>query len=260
MFYNERGSQIAKDAEVLKRLLDVEWGKYAAPSPTQANGVLQQPRSFSPPPGSAQKAYPEIEEEREREEREEREREQREREREQLEKEEREREIQRKKAAAVSPSAAPVVAGAPGTRGSVQPQIQIAVAALGPVKATGQLPIAGLPALTPVEVDSDSDSESASFYDTESEPETELNDEDEDKLLLEHMDNSLPKSSWPEEDGKEGWLLDGDHVSIFLVSNFSSAPLIWSVFECSEPLLFFSVLLLSINPSKTTENIPSPFQ
>lgn len=117
MFYNERGSQIAKDAEVLKRLLDVEWGKYAASSPTQADGILQQPRSFSPPPGSAQKKYPEIEEEREREEKEEREREQREREREQSEKEEREREIQRKKVAAAIPSVAPVVGGAPGTRG-----------------------------------------------------------------------------------------------------------------------------------------------
>lgn len=67
-------------------------------------------------------------------------------------------------------------------------------------------------------VDSDSDSESTSSDDTESESETELNDEDEDKLLLEHMDNSLPKSSWPEKYDTEGWLLDGDHVSVYLIS------------------------------------------
>ncbi|KAF9261985.1 hypothetical protein L218DRAFT_869069 [Marasmius fiardii PR-910] len=48
LFYNEEGSQITRDAEALKKILETEWQKH---------GILPTPRSTSPPPQSAQKVH-----------------------------------------------------------------------------------------------------------------------------------------------------------------------------------------------------------
>ncbi|KAL0573841.1 hypothetical protein V5O48_008105 [Marasmius crinis-equi] len=52
MFYNEESSQIAHDAENLKKALETEWKKHT---------TLPPPRSTSPPPQSAQKVHKTVE-------------------------------------------------------------------------------------------------------------------------------------------------------------------------------------------------------
>ncbi|KAJ8088817.1 hypothetical protein PM082_014063 [Marasmius tenuissimus] len=52
VFYNEESSQIARDAENLKKVLETEWNKQT---------ILPQPRSTSPPPQSAQKVHKVVE-------------------------------------------------------------------------------------------------------------------------------------------------------------------------------------------------------
>ncbi|THV07276.1 hypothetical protein K435DRAFT_742310 [Dendrothele bispora CBS 962.96] len=53
LYYNEPGSQISSDAEKLKKTLESEWSKRSS--------TLPQPRSFSPPPSSAQKIHKQVE-------------------------------------------------------------------------------------------------------------------------------------------------------------------------------------------------------
>ncbi|KAJ3728533.1 hypothetical protein C8R42DRAFT_266607 [Lentinula raphanica] len=178
IFYNERDSQISKDAAIMKNLLETEWAKHPE---------LPQPRSRSPPPGSAQKAYPEVEEkEREREREEERERE-----REKLRQQELEKEANAKINEAQDPP-------------PQQPQL-LSQTQPAPNTTTGV-------AETEVDV-SDSASETDQSADEgqgQYEADEDGGDDIDDDLIVTHLENSLPR--WPgfSDDETEGWLTQGN--------------------------------------------------
>ncbi|KIK54470.1 hypothetical protein GYMLUDRAFT_206438 [Collybiopsis luxurians FD-317 M1] len=173
MFYNEKESQISKDAAVLKDLLEVEWAKHTD---------LPQPRSRSPPPGSAQKAYPDVElEERRKEEERQKER----------AREEKEKEVQ---------------------------QLHLAlkkVDELGPETVESEPVVEIVDEEESVNGVSESESENvdqtdvASEFDIESQVEYSGLDVDND-AIVHHLDSSLPR--WPgfAEDDTEGWLVNGN--------------------------------------------------
>ncbi|KAJ3998675.1 hypothetical protein F5050DRAFT_1566656 [Lentinula boryana] len=171
IFYNERDSQISKDAAVLKTLLDIEWAKRAE---------LPQPRSHSPPPGSAQKAYPEVEEK------------EREKERKMEQQMEREKEANAKNNEIQVPQA------------PQQPQV-LYQPLLAPNSA---------PEIIDMEMDvPDTESELDQSGD-----EGEADDENEsdcidDDLIVRHLESSLPR--WPgfTDDETEGWLTQGNTES-----------------------------------------------
>ncbi|KAJ3758758.1 RSC complex protein [Lentinula raphanica] len=178
IFYNERDSQISKDAAIMKNLLETEWAKHPE---------LPQPRSRSPPPGSAQKAYPEVEEkEREREREEERERE-----REKLRQQELEKEANAKIIEAQDPP-------------PQQPQL-LSQTQAAPNTTTG---------VAEMEVDvSDSASETDQSADEgqgQYEADEDGGDDIDDDLIVTHLENSLPR--WPgfSDDETEGWLAQGN--------------------------------------------------
>ncbi|KAJ3738797.1 hypothetical protein DFH05DRAFT_735327 [Lentinula detonsa] len=171
IFYNERDSQISKDAAVLKTLLDIEWAKRAE---------LPQPRSHSPPPGSAQKAYPEVEEK------------EREKERIMEQQMEREKEANAKNNEKQVPQV------------PQQPQVLYQ-----PLPAPSSAPD-----INDMEVDvPDTESEL-----DQSSDEGEADDENESDcidgdLIVRHLESSLPR--WPgfTDDETEGWLTQGSTES-----------------------------------------------
>ncbi|KAJ3893940.1 hypothetical protein GG344DRAFT_42180 [Lentinula edodes] len=177
IFYNERDSQISKDAAVLKNLLDIEWAKRAD---------LPQPKSRSPPPGSAQKTYPEIEEK------------EREREREierqiEMEKEkEKEKERNAKSSEIQTPQPSQLL---------YQPQSTF----------QPQLTFNSVPDIVDMDVDMPDTESEVDQTDTEAEADDEAEDDgiDED-IIIHQLENSLPR--WPGfyDNEEEGWLTEGN--------------------------------------------------
>ncbi|KAJ3881339.1 hypothetical protein F5051DRAFT_397383 [Lentinula edodes] len=177
IFYNERDSQISKDAAVLKNLLDIEWAKRAD---------LPQPKSRSPPPGSAQKTYPEIEEK------------EREREREierqiEMEKEkEKEKERNAKSSEIQTPQPSQLLY-------QPQPTFQ------------PQLTFNSVPDIVDMDVNMPDTESEVDQTDTEAEADDEDEDDgiDED-IIIHQLENSLPR--WPGfyDNEEEGWLAEGN--------------------------------------------------
>ncbi|KAF9068323.1 hypothetical protein BDP27DRAFT_1327454 [Rhodocollybia butyracea] len=176
LFYNERDSQISKDAAVLKKLLETEWAR---------RPDLPQPRSHSPPLGSAQKAFPEVEaEERKKEE-----------ERQRLE-EEAKLQLKREEDQRQTRSAEPQIFQAPQpSQSELNPQSSV---------------------LETIDMD-----ENKSDADTDTEHETDasfnagMDDEVQVKdsldvdsdTIVHHLEDSLPR--WPGF-GDQGWLTEGN--------------------------------------------------
>ncbi|KAF5379930.1 hypothetical protein D9757_007239 [Collybiopsis confluens] len=176
IFYNEKDRHVStKDAAVLKDLLHASWAKYTD---------LPQPRSHSPPPESAQKAYPEVEVEEKRKE------EDRERQKEldvELERKEKEKEAQVQEVLVKVDDSAPIV-------------------------------VDNGPVVDIVEVEEVLNETSESEGDNADPPDSvslELGvdyhslDIDNDTIVR-HLDSSLPR--WPGFDqcNAAGWLVDGN--------------------------------------------------
>ncbi|KAF8823850.1 hypothetical protein HHX47_DHR9000478 [Lentinula edodes] len=176
IFYNERDSQISKDAAVLKNLLDIEWAKRAD---------LPQPKSRSPPPGSAQKTYPEIEEK------------EREREREiehqiEMEKEkEKEKERNAKSSEIQTPQPSQLLY-------QPQPTFQ------------PQLTFNSVPDIVDMDVDMPDTESEVDQTDTEAEADDEDEGDGIDEDIIHQLENSLPR--WPGfyDNEEEGWLAEGN--------------------------------------------------
>ncbi|KAJ4475727.1 hypothetical protein J3R30DRAFT_3735574 [Lentinula aciculospora] len=172
IFYNERESQISKDAAVLKNLLDIEWAKRTD---------LPQPRSRSPPPGSAQKTYPEVEE----------------KEREKEREIERQKEIEREKEKEANAK-----------------NIEVQVI---PAPQLPQVPYQPQPTPNPASdiIDLDVDVPDTESETDQTDDEAEADDEDEydgidDDIIVCQLENSLPR--WPgfDDNEGEGWLAEGN--------------------------------------------------